>query len=71
MRKTDIIEQYWEEFLQDCHYDLVTHGTGETHERSIAQPTDENFWGWYMKNKMVQQKERIDAHLRTYAGSSP
>ncbi|HET7320348.1 MAG TPA: hypothetical protein VFI84_02035 [Candidatus Saccharimonadales bacterium] len=63
MRKTDIIEQYWEEFLQDCHYELVTHDTGKARERTVAQPTENNFWAWYMKNKMVQQKTRIDEYL--------
>ena len=63
MRKSDIIEQYWEEFLQDCHFHLVTHGSHEVHERSIAQPTENNFWAWYMKNKMVQQTKKINEYL--------
>lgn len=67
MNKTDIMEEYWVEFLQDCHYSLVTNGSEKTHERSIAQPTDNNFWAWYMKNKMVQQNERIDEHLRNHS----
>ena len=64
MKKTQIIEEYWEAFLQDCHYSLVTHGADANTERAKAEPTDNNFWAWYMKNRMVQQNARIDEHIR-------
>lgn len=63
MKRTDIIEEYWEEFLQDCHYILVTHGANDTLARTKAEPTENNFWAWYMKNKMIQQEARINEHL--------
>jgi hypothetical protein len=64
MKRTDIIEEYWEEFLQDCHFSLVTHAADNTYERDKAEPTENNFWAWYMKNKMPHDSDRINDHLR-------
>jgi hypothetical protein len=63
MKKTELLEQYWEEFLQDCHYELVVHAADDSISREKAEPTENNFWAWYMKHKMVKDNQRINEHL--------
>jgi len=63
MKRAEIIEEYWQEFLRDCHFILITHGAHETSERSKATPTDSNFWLWYLKNKMTHDDQRINDFL--------
>lgn len=63
MKKSEIIEHYWEEFLRDCHFQLVSNSADNTSARDKAEPTENNFWAWYMKNKLEQDHERINDHL--------
>jgi hypothetical protein len=64
MKKSEILENYWEEFLRDCHYNLVSHSAHDSDARDKAQPTETNFWLWYMKNKMEQDHGRINEYLK-------
>ena len=66
MRRSEIIEEYWEEFLKDCHVKLVGHGAENQMERSKAEPTENNFWAWYMSTKMEPDHQGIENLMRSH-----
>ena len=63
MKRSEILELYWEEFLRDCHFNLLSHDADDSAARQKAEPTENNFWAWYMKNKLEQDHIRIAQHL--------